>query len=72
MVAWARVREFCPGTRIELFPNLPCPWRTGDVMDTSLPSLQVQVELETRADLETFLLFLLPFFPSLQDLWVKG
>ncbi len=41
-------------------------------MDTSLPSLQVQVELETRADLETFLLFLLPFSPSLQNLWVKG
>jgi hypothetical protein len=41
-------------------------------MDTSLPSLQVQAELETRVDPETFLLFPLPFSPSLQKLWVKG
>jgi hypothetical protein len=71
-VAWVLGRVSCPGTKIALFPNLPCPARTGDAMDTSLPNLQVQAELETRVDPETFLLFPLPFSPSLQKLWVKG
>jgi hypothetical protein len=65
MGAWALARVSCLDTRIDLFPNLLCPLRIGSGMGTSLPSLQAQVELETRADPETFLLFPLPFLSLL-------
>jgi hypothetical protein len=62
--AWAPGREFCPDTRIELFPILPCPGRKGGAKDTFLPSLQVPVGSETRAGPEICLYFGLPFSSS--------
>jgi hypothetical protein len=71
--AWVLGHVFCPDTRIDSFPNLPCLLKTDNVMDTSIPSLQAPGELEIRGDPETFLPFHLPFFSSsVKCLRLKG
>ena len=54
-MALAQGHESCPDTRIVLFPSLLCPWKRGDVLDTSPLIPQVPGELAFRGDLEIFL-----------------